>query len=175
MRKLSVLLLLLVSLFGCKKEDAGPDFKSMTVLDLRANNNLTPLVLVDFVGEITVVSDATPILYDTLGRTEVRFAGNTIFDYSWEHGYMSSLSSRTRVMFSSSEEVYVVFIAGSDVFFNEVAIISNAGTLLKKAEFSAVSIKKVEIDGTNRRVRVTSNNSWTRTEELPDGTMIIGY
>jgi hypothetical protein len=175
MKKLSVLLLLLVSLISCEKEDVDQDFKSMAVLDLRANNNFAPLALVDFVGEVIAVPGTNPILYDTLGRTEVRFNGDLIFDYPWQHGYMSSISLRTRVVFSSSENIYVVFIANSDIFFNEIAIINSTGTLLKKADFSTVSIKKVEIDEVSRKLRITINNSWSRTGESSDDVKIINY
>jgi hypothetical protein len=160
---------------SCEKEDADHDFKTMAVLDLRTNSNLTPLTLFDFIEEIIAIPGTDPILYDTLGRTEVCFNGDIIFDYSWKHGYMSAISLRTRVMFSSSDNIYVVFIANSDIFFNEIAIINSTGTLLKKADFSTVSIKKVEIDEVSRKLRITINNSWSRTGESSDDVKIINY
>lgn len=175
MKKLVVFLMPFLLIISCEKENTGEDFKTLPILDLRVNNNLLPsLWLTDCPEEIVPISGANPVRYDTLGRTKVFFNEDLIFDYQWEFAYQSSIHSKTRVLFSATEKTEVVFISHTDVFFIEMAIISN-GSLKQKIDFSTVSIKKVEIDETSKRLRVTSNKTWTRTAEYPDDITVIDY
>jgi hypothetical protein len=123
--------------------------------------------LVDIPREVQFITDHGN-LPDTVGETELFFDGNLLSHRHWETTYMSPLHKKTDFSYAYFQDVMVVLVRPDYIFYDRLYVIYDGVT----KEFPAVigEIKSSEIDLPGRILRITHNDSWIRTGEVPDET-----
>jgi hypothetical protein len=169
--KLFLVLIILIGLFSCQKDEASVSFETVGFKNLRSDS-YGLLTLVDSPRQILKYDDLGGAL-DTIGETKLFYRGDLISHRNWETTYMSSIHHKTDVLYSFNDDVMIVLIR-PDYLFSDRLLILNYDF---KKEFNVVigEIKLAEIDLARRVLRITHNNSWARTGEIPDETSEFEY
>lgn len=158
--------ILIIGLFSCQKEEEFFNSQVINFKDLRSEQHGL-LTLVDIPREIQFIADHgnTP---DTVGETELFFEGDLLSHRNWETTYMSPLHKKTDFSYAYYNDVMIVIVKPDYIFSDRLYIICNGVT--KEFPVSIGEIKSSEIDLNRHILRVTYNNSWIRTGEIPDET-----
>lgn len=166
--KVILVAIILIGLFSCQKEEESVNFEKIEFKNLRTNPN-NYFTLVDIQREIIKYEDPKGGI-DTLGETKLFYADILLTDRNWETSYMMWKHGRTDFSYAHSSEfdVMVVLTKPDYMVFDQMFIIYNR--VRKEIPVNFVSIKLTEVDVMRRVLRITYNNSWTRTGDIPDET-----
>lgn len=170
MKKLVFFVLVSITVFACRKEEVS-NFETIVFKDARLELGGL-LTIVDAPREIIKYTDHGGLI-DTLGETKVFLHSDLWIDRDWATTYMSSKHSKTKIFYALKDNVVVALVA-SDLLFFDRLYVYNAGTK-KEFPFSSVTILKTEIDLDRRVLRITHNDTWTRTGPMPDKVEEFDY
>jgi hypothetical protein len=162
--------ILLIGLFSCQKE-YDINFKMIDFNNLRTKEyNL--LTFIDNPRQIIKYDDHGGWV-DTLGETKLFFRGDLLAYRNWETTYMSSAHHKTDILYANCDDVVLVLIRPDYMFCDRMYVVGN--NLKKEFYVTIGEIKLAEIDEGQRVIRITYNNSWTRTGPLPDEVEEFNY
>lgn len=168
--KLFLVFILLIGLFSCQKEN-DINFKLIDFNNLRTKD-YGLLTIIDNPRQIIKYDDHGGWI-DTLGETELFFRGDLLAHRNWETTYMSSVHHKTDILYSNCDDVVVILIRPDYMFCDRMYVVGND---FKKEFYVTIGeIKLAEIDEVRRVIRITYNNSWTRTGPLPNETEEFYY
>lgn len=169
--KLFLVLILLIGLFSCQKEEDIPNFETVSFKNLRSSP-YGLLTLVDSPRQILKYEDYGGLV-DTLGETKLFFKGDLISHRDWETTYMSPVHYKTDILYTFHDDVVIVIIRPDYIFCDRIYVLSNN---FKKEFYVAIGeIKSAEIDLARRILKITHNDSWIRTGEMPNETEEFYY
>lgn len=172
MRKTMFLLVIFsVMLISCKKEIEPDYYKSINFDNLR-NKPYSLLTIVDKTQQI-ITLEGNSGLKDSIGETVVFFRNDLLVSYNWEKPYMSPFHSKTDIFYAYNNDVVIVLIRPGPLFFDRMYIINHY--LKEEFKVNFGQIKSAEINIVHKVVRITYNNSWTRSGPVADGTKEFNY
>ncbi|NCD00595.1 hypothetical protein EOL94_00645 [bacterium] len=164
MKKLMFLFCVLFTFIACKKE---ADFKKVDIFDMRISNIETSFSYDDCIIEI---NDS-----DTIGQTKLLLNEEIVCSCDWQSDYQSSKHVKTGIKISKLNNLELVvlghFYEPSKLFIVESGLLKKQSELI----FSPLQIKTIEVDESNREIKIVGNKTWTRTPEHEDEEVLISY
>lgn len=164
--KLFLVLILLIGLFSCQKEMDVFNSEKVVFKNLRSEPHGL-LTIVDVPREVQFIVDHGN-MPDTVGETELFFKGDLLSHRNWETTYMTPLHKKTDFLYVYYQGIMMVIVKPDYIFSDRLYVVCDGIT--KDFSASIGEIKSSEVDLARRTLRITYNNSWIRTGEIPDET-----
>ena len=172
MKKIVFFVLIFVTvLIACQKEVEISKFETIEFKNARLESGGL-LTIVDTPRQIMQYTDHGGMI-DTLGETKVFLHSDLWINRDWATTYMSSKHSKTMIYYAFKDHVVVALVASDVPFFDRLYIYNDG--VKKEFPFYMVAIIKTEIDLDNKVLRITHNDSWTRTGPIPNETNEFKY